>query len=187
MFVWDFEWHIDQQMREKSPHPMLVWKAWSHPCVSSVHCLISMASITHSNSMQTSLLKWKKNAFQYLELIPWGIFPEKKKIPGSKDVYQVFTSVQLFSCVWLFATSWTVAHQASLSITSSQSLLKLMSVESMMPSNHLILCHPLLLLPSVFPSISTLDHFIMQGAGFILPNQAHILDTNLPLLSITQL
>ena len=64
----------------------------------------------------------------------------------------MFTSVQLFSCVWLFATSWTVAHQASLSITSSQSLLKLMSVESMMPSNHLILCHPFLL-PSVFPSI----------------------------------
>ena len=57
---------------------MLVWKAWSHPCVSSVHCLISMASITHSNSMQTSLLKGKKNAFLYLELIPWGIFPEKK-------------------------------------------------------------------------------------------------------------
>ena len=48
-------------------------------------------------------------------------------------------------------------------------LLKLMSIESVMPSNHLILCHPLLLLPSVFPSISTLDHFIMQGAGFILP------------------
>ena len=52
-----------------------------------------------------------------------------------------------------FATLWTGAHQASLSITSSQSLLKLMSIESVMPSNHLILCHPLLLLPSIFPSI----------------------------------
>ena len=50
-------------------------------------------------------------------------------------------------------TPWTVAHQASLSITNSQSLLKLMPIESMMPSNHLILCHPLILLPSIFPSI----------------------------------
>ena len=64
-----------------------------------------------------------------------------------------FRSVQLFSHVWLFATPWTVAHQASLSITNSQSLLKLMSIESVMPSNHLILYHPLLLPPSVFPSI----------------------------------
>ena len=52
-----------------------------------------------------------------------------------------------------FVTPWTIAHQASLSITNSQSLLKLMSIESVMPSNHLILCHPLLLLPSIFPSI----------------------------------
>ena len=58
-----------------------------------------------------------------------------------------------FSPVRLFVTPWTAACQASLSITSSQSLLKLMSIESVMPSNHLILCHPLLLLPSIFPSI----------------------------------
>ena len=57
------------------------------------------------------------------------------------------------SRVRLFATPWTVAHQASLSITSSQSLLKLMSIESLMPSNHLILCRPLPLLPSIFPTI----------------------------------
>ena len=60
--------------------------------------------------------------------------------------------VQLLSCVRLFATPWTAAHQASLSFTLSQSLLKLMSIESVMPSNHLILCHPLLLLPSILPS-----------------------------------
>ena len=60
---------------------------------------------------------------------------------------------QFISCVWLFATPWTAAHQAFLSFTISQSSLKLMSVESMMPSNHLILCHRLLLPPSVFPSI----------------------------------
>ena len=64
-----------------------------------------------------------------------------------------FSSVQSLSHVQPFATSWTVALQASLSITNSWSLLKLMSIESMMPSNHLILCRPLLLLPSIFPSI----------------------------------
>ena len=63
-----------------------------------------------------------------------------------------FSSVQLLSCVRLFATPWTAARQASLSITNSWSLLKLMSIESVMPSNHIILCHPLLL-PSIFPSI----------------------------------
>ena len=65
----------------------------------------------------------------------------------------VSISVQSLSRVQLFATPWTVARQASLSITNSQSLLKLMSIESMMPSSHLILCRPLLLTPSIFPSI----------------------------------
>ena len=64
-----------------------------------------------------------------------------------------FSSVQSLSHVWLFATPWTAALQASLSITNSWSLLKLMSIESVMPSNHLILCCPLLLLPSIFSSI----------------------------------
>ena len=63
------------------------------------------------------------------------------------------SSVQLFSCGQLFQTPWTAAHQASLSITNSRSLLKLMSIESVMPSNHLILCHPLLFPPSICPSI----------------------------------
>ena len=63
------------------------------------------------------------------------------------------SSVQSLSRVWLFATPWTAAHQASLSITNSQSLLTLMSIEWVMPSNHLILCCPLLLLPSILPSI----------------------------------
>ena len=64
-----------------------------------------------------------------------------------------FSSVQLLSCVQLFATPWIAAYQASLSITNSWSLLKLMSVESMMPSNHLILYRPLILPHSIFPSI----------------------------------
>ena len=65
----------------------------------------------------------------------------------------VISSAQSLSRVWLFVSPWTAAWQDSLSITSSQSLLKLMSIESVMPSNHLILCLPLLLLPSIFPSI----------------------------------
>ena len=64
-----------------------------------------------------------------------------------------FSSVQSFSRVQLFVTLWTTARQASLSITNSRSLLKLMSIKSVMPSKHLILCHPLLLLPSICPSI----------------------------------
>ena len=73
--------------------------------------------------------------------------------PGKRQTLWSVSSVQSFSCVRLFATPWTVAHQASLFITNSWSLLKLMSIELVMPSNHLILCHPLLLLPSIFPSI----------------------------------
>ena len=65
----------------------------------------------------------------------------------------VISSVQSLSHVRLFATPWTTAHQAILSITNFQSLLKLMSIELVMSSNHLILCHPLLLLPSIFSSI----------------------------------
>ena len=65
----------------------------------------------------------------------------------------MFSSVQSLSHVRLFVTPWTAACQASLSITNSRSLLKLMSFRSVMPSNHLILCYPLLLLPSIFPSI----------------------------------
>ena len=63
------------------------------------------------------------------------------------------SSVQSLSCVQHFVTPWTAACQASLSITNSQSLLKLMFIESVKPLNHLILCHPLFLLPSIFPSI----------------------------------
>ena len=72
---------------------------------------------------------------------------------GPKRPVKKISSVQSLSRVWLLATPWTAARQASLSITNSRGLLKLMSIESVMLSNHLILCHPLLLLPSIFPSI----------------------------------
>ena len=71
----------------------------------------------------------------------------------SQEIRPQFSSIQLLSRVQFFATPWIAARQASLSIINSWSLLKLMSTELVMPSNHLILCHPLLLLPSIFPSI----------------------------------
>ena len=77
----------------------------------------------------------------------WTIF----LLPREPHLVIPFSSVQSLSCVWLFATPWTAARQASLSITNSWDLLKPMSTELVMPSKHLILCHPLLLLPSIFP------------------------------------
>ena len=73
-------------------------------------------------------------------------------------IENLLSSVQLLSRVWLVGTPWKAAWQASLSITKSQSLLKLMSIESVMPSNHLILCYPLLLPPLIFPSIRVLSN-----------------------------
>ena len=73
-------------------------------------------------------------------------------MPLLSDVVS-FSSVQSLSRVWLFVTPWIAAHQAPLSITNAQSLLTLIPIESVMPSNHLILCCPLLLPPSIFPSI----------------------------------
>ena len=93
------------------------------------------------------------------ERVHWSAAPQVghacREERGQRDGAQlsVFSSVQSLSRVRLFTTPWTAARQASLSITNSQSLLKLMFIESVMPSNHLILCHPLLLPPSIFPSI----------------------------------
>ena len=77
------------------------------------------------------------------------LYPETDYYP----IFNRFSSVQSLSCVQLFATPWTSACQASLSITNSWNLLILMSIKSVMPYNHLIPCHPLFLLPSIFPSI----------------------------------
>ena len=93
-----------------------------------------------------------------------------------------FSSVQLLSCIWLFAAPWTAARQASLSITNSQSLLKLMSIKLVMPSNHLILCRPLLLLLSmlsirVFSNESVLcikcQSIGVSASASILPMSIH--------------
>ena len=94
---------------------------------------------------------WKKNNlfdlpihFHFSSFVPEN--------PCFLLVLFTFQSVQSLSCIQLFLTPWTAARQAYLSITNSQSLLKLMSIESVMPSNHCVLCCPLLLLPAVFPS-----------------------------------
>ena len=93
--------------------------------------------------LQTRILKWVAISFS-------------RGTSRPRDWTQIsciqFSAVQSLSHVQFIATPWTAACQASLSITNSWSLLRLMSTESMMPSNHLILCHPLLLLPSIFPS-----------------------------------
>ena len=86
--------------------------------------------------------------------VSWGYKPSCS-VPSLRGTFHLpcISSVHSLSRVWLFATPWTVACQASLSITSSWSLLKVMPIESVMPSNYLIPCQPLLLLPSIFPSI----------------------------------
>ena len=103
-----------------------------------------------STNSTLSLLKffqWSNCHVLLLEL------PLSKREAALIIVEIISQSVQSFSHVWLIATPRTAARQASLSITNSQNLLKLMSIESVMPSNHLILCHPFLFPPSIFPSI----------------------------------
>ena len=92
--------------------------------------------------------------------------------------------VQLLRCVRLFATPWTTAHQASLSFTISWSFFKLMSIESVMPSNHFILCCPLLLLPSIFPSIRVFSNdpvFTSGGQSIGVSASASVLPMNIPM------
>ena len=93
-----------------------------------------------------------------------------------------FSSVWLLSCIWLFVTPWTSAHQTSLSITNCRSSPKFMSIESVMPSNHLIICHPLLLLPSIFPSIrvfSMSQLFTSSGQSIGVSASALVLPMNI--------
>ena len=136
------------------------------PCLFNLHASCEMSSwmkhklesrlpgqiwITLDMQMTSSLCgKWRgtKEPLDESERGEWKSWL-KTKIMASGPI----SSVQLLSHVWLFVTPWTSARQASMSVTNSQSLLKLMSIESVMPSSHLILCCPLLLLPSTFPSI----------------------------------
>ena len=99
----------------------------------------------------SSYLKW---VYCRHHIIGFCFFIQYENLYPFQGVFvSCISSVQFLSHVRLFATPWTAAHQASLSINISHSLIKLMSIESVMPSNHLILYHPLLLLPSILPSI----------------------------------
>ena len=94
----------------------------------------------------------------------------------------LFSSVQSLSCVRLFVTPWTAACRASLSITNSRSLLNLMSIKSVTPSNHLILCCPLLLLPSIFPSIRVFSNesvLRIRGQSIGVSASASVLPMNI--------
>ena len=102
---------------------------------------------------------------------------QRKAMPKNVQTMAQFSLVQSFSHVQLFVTPWTAACQASLSITSSQSLPKIMSIESVRPSNHLILCHLLLLLPSVFPNLRVFSYesafHLFQSCGHSWVLQIH--------------
>ena len=106
---------------------------------------------------QARILKWIEFLLQGIFLTqglnPHLLHQQANSLPLHYLAWIQLSSVQSLSCVQLFATPWTAACQASLSITNSQSLLKFMFIESVMPSNHLLLCRPLLFLPSIFPSI----------------------------------
>ena len=102
--------------------------------------------------------------------MPWGAIrgqPLGNLLLAPAAASLATSSVQSLSRVRLFATPWTAARQASLSITNSRSLPKLMSIESVTPSNHLVLCHPLLLLPSMFPSIRVFSNELVLSIRWL--------------------
>ena len=134
----------------------------SSPGSHTLHCKIDFQPLDHQGSPFST--SFDHNYSRHL----WSTYsvPDAKlsfshalshlsfqRNPGAGMAMPTLSLVQLLSCVWLFATPRTATHQASLSITKSWSLLKLMFIESVMPSNHLILCCLLFLLPSIFPSI----------------------------------
>ena len=141
----------------------------------AVKVLVAQSCLTLCNPMDCSPPGFSVHGILQARILEWVAIPFSRESSRLRDRTQVsciagrfFTiwatseahvlscssfAVQLLSCVWLFATPWIAACQASLSFTISWSFRKLMSIESVMPSNHLILCFRLLLLPSIFPSI----------------------------------
>ena len=127
-------------------------------------CSFSLASLLRFSNRSSLGEPGAFSGTVFRERLMWGAgascqqpFRALEACPPPKTRLSV-SSVQSLSCVQLFATLWTAACQASLSITNSWSLLKLMSIESVMPFKHLILCRPLLLPPSVFPSIKVFSN-----------------------------
>ena len=139
-------WHSEDHLPSRKPGP--TWFSWRTRDARRTRApgttRRSRCGITRKSWNQTFVKRFGNKWYNFTEnVIHYSVFNRQLSV----------ISVQSLSHVWLFAIPWTAACQASLSITNSRSLLKLMSNESAMPFNHLILCHPLLLLPSIFPSI----------------------------------
>ena len=137
-------------------------RSYLHPSSPSyVLCLVAQLSPTLCDPMDCSLSSCPYSPVFLLGASSWteepgglqSIRSQRPRHNWATNLSHQLSSVQLLSHVRLFVTPWTTAHQASLSITNSRSLLKLMPIESVMPPSHLILCRPLLLLPSIFPNI----------------------------------
>ena len=148
ILVWRTTWTVWKDKK------MWCWKV-SLPGLGVSSCYWGRAEdITNtSNNNEVAGLKQEQHSAM-------DVSSDESKVQCCKGVYCIGTwnvssisSVHSLSHVWLFVTPWTAAYQASLSIINSQSLLKLMTIELVMLSNHLILCHPLFFLPSIFPSI----------------------------------
>ena len=136
-------WIINPTSYQHVPSPDWEFSDQKHP-----NMLISI--LTKENIISTKLCRAEEHACP--GALKFSIEQSHLVVEQNMCVF-FFLSVQSLSIVWLFVTPWTAARQASLSITNTQSLLRLMSIESVMPSNHLILCRPLFLPPSIFPSI----------------------------------
>ena len=128
---------------------------WAHICVTrdNLQTVAHLTCVTCNGFSLVSKWNWRWKACQYFKEILLSLSNMFWRSLTWKGLFWMRRSVLWLSDVWLFATPWTAAHQASLSITNSRMLCKLMSIESVMPSSHLILCRPLLLPPWIFPRI----------------------------------
>ena len=137
----------------------------------------NMGRKLHSYSYHGLFRKMRNSVLIFLRIPSW-VF----SCAQNCKFHKVSQSVQSLSHVRLFVTPWTAAHQASLSVISSWSLLKFRSIESVMPSNHLILCHPLFLLPLVFPasgSFQMSQFFASDGQSIGVSTSASVLPMNI--------
>ena len=141
-----------QFVRQRNPSS-LIWVPCTRQSLETTHFWGKQSAAHSESALMAQRLERQRNSY-----FAW--------IPSFWMTMEFFAAVvQSLSRVWLFTTPWTAERQASLSLSLSQSLPKFVSIESVMPSNHLILCHPLLLLLSIFPSIRVFSSKLaLQGA-----------------------
>ena len=146
---------------------------WVSDAIQPSHSLLPFSLLALNLFQNQGLFQWVCSSHQVAEVL---------ELQLQQQSLRWINSVQSFSRVWLFVIPWTAACQASLSITNSWSLLKLMSIESVMPFNHLILFCPLLLLPSIFPQIRVFplsQFFASGGQSFGVSASASVLPMNI--------